>query len=178
LKIRLFTALVGSDHCSSEARDRQKRFLKALSCFSKVEVVFGYFQLRDKYCLADCRKVYKEPEEKKTDVNIAVQMIADAIAGKTDSIVLVSGDSDIQPAVEWIRKRLPKIKITGYVPSLNFEESERRSDFYGQIGVVCEFLPLDHLKDHQLPSKILLSKGGSVERPRSMEMRKQTCIAR
>ena len=165
MKIRLFTALVGPDHCFSEARDRQNRFLKALSGLAKVEVVLGYFQLREKVCLASCGKTYREPEEKKTDVNIAVHMIGDAVDGKTDSIVLVSGDSDIQPAIEWIRKRLPKIKITVYVPSLEFEESDRRSDFYRKIGVNCRFLPTDHLKDHQLPAKMVLPTGGFVERP-------------
>jgi uncharacterized LabA/DUF88 family protein len=167
LKIRLFTAMVGDDRVFHEARDRQKRFLKAISCLSKVEVVYGYFQLREKTCLASCGKVYAEPEEKKTDVNIAVSMIGDAIDGKTDSIVLVSGDSDLQPAIEWIAKRFQKIKITVYVPSLMLEASERRSDFYRRIGVACKFLPIDHLKDHQLPNKMLLSGGGSVERPSS-----------
>ena len=165
LKIRLFTALVGPDHRWSEARDRQKRFLKALSSLSKVEIVLGYFQMREKRCLATCGETYGEPEEKKTDVNIAVSMISDAVDGKTDSIVLVSGDSDIQPSIQWVRERFPKIKVTVYIPSLDFEEKERRSDFYRQINVPCKFLPIDHLKDHQLPDKMFLSGGGTVERP-------------
>lgn len=161
----MFTALVGPDHRWSEARDRQKRFLKALSSLSKVEIVLGYFQMREKRCLATCGETYGEPEEKKTDVNIAVSMISDAVDGKTDSIVLVSGDSDIQPSIQWVRERFPKIKVTVYIPSLDFEEKERRSDFYRQINVPCKFLPIDHLKDHQLPDKMFLSGGGTVERP-------------
>jgi hypothetical protein len=99
--------------------------------------------------------------------DIAVSMISDVVDAKTDSIVLVSADSDLQPSVQWIRNRFPKIKVTVYIPSLDFEEKERRSDFYRIIDVPCKFLPIDHLKDHQLPDKLFLSGGGKVERPAS-----------
>ena len=39
---------------------------------------------------------------KKTDVNIAVNLLDDALRGLTDSMVIVSGDSDLEPAVEWV----------------------------------------------------------------------------
>jgi uncharacterized LabA/DUF88 family protein len=165
ITINLFTALVGPENGFSATRNRQKRYLKALESLSKVKVTYGYFQLRDKYCLATCKDGFKEPEEKKTDVNIAVSIINDAVKNLTDSIVVVSGDSDIQPAIEWVVKNFPKIKITVYVPSSEQQESERRSDYYRRLGVVCRFLPLDKVLKHQLPKKMWLKNGETVERP-------------
>jgi hypothetical protein len=80
-------------------------------------------------------------------------------------MVIFSGDSDLEPAVQWVRTNFPKIKITVYIPALKSEEKFRRNDFYRQIGVTCNFLPLDSLLRHQFPTKLLLPNGSYVERP-------------
>jgi uncharacterized LabA/DUF88 family protein len=116
-------------------------------------------------CRADCRKSYYVPEEKKTDVNIAVHLLNDSVKQLTDSMVIVSGDSDLEPAVHWVRRNFPAIKITVYIPALRSEQEFRRNDFYRQIGVACNFLPLDSLPRHQFPSKLLLPNASFVERP-------------
>lgn len=45
------------------------------------------------------------PEEKQTDVNIALRMICDAFDGKCDQQVLVSNDSDLYPVLKELRSR-------------------------------------------------------------------------
>ena len=102
--VKFFTALVEPQKHVSPKRDRQKRFLKALGTLPKVKIILGKYQERTVTCAArDCprRLKYQVPEEKKTDVNIAVNLLEDAICGLTDSMVIVSGDSDLEPAVEW-----------------------------------------------------------------------------
>jgi hypothetical protein len=166
VKIRYFTAIVDEREQISRKRDRQKRFHKALSSLPKVEVVLGFFQDRERKCQASCKEKYKEPEEKKTDVNIAVAMIHDAIAGSADSMVVVSGDSDIQPAVAWVRQNHPKIKITVYVPALPEAYSSRRTDYYRQqLRIQCRFLPTQDISAHQFPNSVTLLDGKAVERP-------------
>ncbi len=110
--VHYFTALVDPQKHLSVSRDRQKRYLLALESCSRVKIVRGKYQMREVSCRARCRERYEVPEEKKTDVGIAVHMISDAIDGLIDRIILISGDSDLEPAVEWIRKRHPAIKIT------------------------------------------------------------------
>jgi 6-hydroxy-3-succinoylpyridine 3-monooxygenase len=163
--IKFFTSLVSPGLTICEARDRQKRLLKAFGTLAKVKIIYGNFQSRRTRCLATCREEYQAPEEKKTDVNIAISILDDVIKKKTDTVVLVSGDSDIQPAIQWVVQNFPDIKVSVYVPTLEEQRSERRSDFYRQIRVSCKFLPLDRIPYHQLPSKLLLSTGGYVERP-------------
>lgn len=60
------------------------------------------------------------PEEKKTDVNISVRMIGDCVLNATDSIVLVSADSDLVPPLEFIQRHYPKKRIKVYFPPSNF----------------------------------------------------------
>ena len=43
------------------------------------------------------RVIFDAPEEKQTDVNIAVSMIRDAALNKFDTGILVSGDTDFLP---------------------------------------------------------------------------------
>jgi len=48
-------------------------------------------------------------EEKKTDVNLALHMYRDACKGLYDRIILVSNDSDAEPALEALRADFPHI---------------------------------------------------------------------
>ena len=84
---------------------------------------------------------------------------------RADSIVLVSGDSDLEPAVEWARKNHPAIKVTVYIPTLPAQGTQRRNDFYLRIGVTCRPLPLADIPRHQFPPVIPLPNGATIRRP-------------
>lgn len=60
---------------------------------------------------------FKRPEEKQTDVNIALKMLDDAYQGAAQRFVLVTGDSDLVPAINMVRMRVPAIAVVVYVPS-------------------------------------------------------------
>ena len=126
------------------------------------------YKLRQVTCrAAACRRQlqYLAPEEKKTDVNLAVHLIDDALHARSDSVVIVSGDSDLEPAVEWFRKNHPGIKVTVCIPTLPAQSPQRRNDFYLRIGVTCRQLPLAEIPRHQFPSVITLPNGTVVQRP-------------
>jgi hypothetical protein len=55
-------------------------------------------------------------EEKKTDVNLAIRMYRDACRGLYERIILVSNDSDAEPALEAIREDFPDIMIGVVIP--------------------------------------------------------------
>jgi hypothetical protein len=55
-------------------------------------------------------------EEKKTAVNLAIQMYRDATHGYYDRIILISNDSDAEPALQAIRKDYPAISIGIVIP--------------------------------------------------------------
>ena len=166
LSVKVFSALIDPDNEASDARMRQKRYFDALRTLPKVEVILGIFQPREVTCRANgC--VYTYHEEKKTDTNIAVAMMADAFALKCQRMYVVSGDSDMQPPVEWITKNVPSIKTMVYIPALKREQGNRRLDYYRIKGlsVDCKFLPLENLGEHQLKPVVPLGGGHCAVRP-------------
>ena len=50
---------------------------------------------------------YETYEEKKTDVNIAVNIVGDAFTDSYDKAILITGDNDIAPAVLRVKKTFP-----------------------------------------------------------------------
>ena len=163
--VKYFTAIVDRKKLASERRERQELYIAALRTLPKVQVIEGVFQPKSVRCAGKCGEQYNVPEEKKTDVNIALAMVSDAIGGSVDSIVLISGDSDQEPAIQWICRNHPHIKLTVYVPVLPNERDSRRNDFYRSIGVPCNPLPLDAMPAHQLPNCVHLDKTHVAVRP-------------
>jgi hypothetical protein len=150
-----------------DAQDRQKRYFDALSTLPKVRIIYGVFQPRTVTCRSNCQNKYNIQEEKKTDVNLAVEILHDAINGVCEHIIVVSGDSDIQPAVEWVAKNKSAIKLTVFVPLLPMEYDQRRVDYYNtqNLPVDCAFLNLKGIKENQLPNFVLLGGGKKAVRP-------------
>jgi hypothetical protein len=166
--VKFFTALVDPLKHVSTRRDRQKRYMRALGTLPKVKIILGKYQERTVTCRAhDCmrRLEYQVPEEKKTDVNMAVNLLEDAFRGLTDSMVIVSGDSDLEPAVEWVRRNYPQIKITVYIPVLEDEREERRNHNYHRMGVTCKPLPLADIPRHLLPATVRVNENETITRP-------------
>jgi len=75
----------------------------------------GNFGKKTVYC-GYCLETFQIPEEKKTDVNIATHMIADCIYVECDITILVSGDSDLTPPIEFIKQHNPKHVVNVFFP--------------------------------------------------------------
>ena len=94
-------------------------------------------------------------------------MLTDAIYADVQRLCVISGDSDVQPVVEWIVKNRPGLKVTVYLPCLPNEQRNRRTDYYTTKGldVECKFLPLGNLGQLQLRTPFHLGEGKFVLRP-------------
>lgn len=58
---------------------------------------------------------YHRSREKGIDVKMAVDLIAGALDDKYDTAIVVSSDTDLVPAVDWVRKRLKRrIEYIGF----------------------------------------------------------------
>jgi hypothetical protein len=117
--IRFFSAMVGGP-----TRPNQEVYFRALETLGSVKVILGRFKNKQvkcgvTACAHSAQKWFSIPEEKRTDVNIAVSMVDDAYQDRCDHLILISGDSDLVPAVAVVRERFPKKKITVYVPTRN-----------------------------------------------------------
>jgi len=101
LAVRYFTALVRDDR---PALARQEDYLSALTANSRgtVDVILGRYQARRHAC-RQCGATWTSYEEKETDVNIAVSLVADAAAAASGLALIVSADSDLCPAIRTAR---------------------------------------------------------------------------
>ena len=79
------------------------------------EVIQGKYYDRPIDC-PNCNQRFFKPEEKRTDVNISVQLIGDCALNKVDVLNLISADSDLVPPVEFIKQYYPVKKIKIYFP--------------------------------------------------------------
>jgi len=111
------------------------------------------------------RRIFTTYEEKRTDVNIALWMLHDAQMDLCDRMVLVSGDSDLLPAITMVKDHWPKKEIIVYVPAKNASRGaalELRS-----VADKDKTLPLDLLKKSQFPASVPTGSGQMATKPSS-----------
>jgi len=107
-KIKFYTARVSATSHDPQKPVRQDTYLRALRTLPKVEIVQGYFAFpsRKIQITKDVCVVARVPEEKGTDVNLAVHMVEDGYKGLYDTAVIVSNDSDMGEALRIVSKEL------------------------------------------------------------------------
>lgn len=79
------------------------------------EVIKGNYQNKSIEC-KKCKELFTHPEEKRTDVNIATSMLLDCFKDTTDTLILVSADSDQVPTIKAIQDNFPSKNIRVYFP--------------------------------------------------------------
>lgn len=99
-------------------RSKQSAFFGAnyLLNPSKFIVINGHHTKKTINCEAACKQPFYVMEEKRTDVNIAIDILLDCIDDKVDTIVLITADSDQVPTIQKVKQRFPKIKLKVYFP--------------------------------------------------------------
>ena len=91
--------------------------------------------------------------EKKTDVNLASDMIAGAWTNAYDQAVLCSNDSDLEGALATIRKHHPKIRL-GLVAPIRGDDHRKISKDLSVYADWAKILSPVHLANAQLPERI------------------------
>ena len=138
-------------------RNRHKRLISA-NQFYGVQVIFGKFRYTTKRC-RKCRKEYHTYEEKRTDVNIAVHLLKNAQEDNYDKAVLVSGDSDIIPAIEAVKQTFPEKELSLVIPIGG--KARELTNFVGSSKQMKEI----HLRTSQLPGTVTLQNGVALQKP-------------
>jgi len=161
--VKYFTAKM-----DGEKGTRQQVYLNALQTLSKVEVIAGWYKKKTIRChVRNCgftgKKEFPSWEEKRTDVNIAIHILDDAYRDLSDKIVVVSGDSDLVPALLMVRERFPNKVIIVYVPASN--EIRGAAVQIRSAADKNSTLPTDLFAKCQLPSKVDDGAGGFFIKP-------------
>ena len=123
-----------------------------------VDVIFGRFRRVTKSC-RQCKKKYRTFEEKRTDVNIAIHLLTNAYKDNYDKAVLISGDSDIIPAVEAVKQAFSEKEISLVIPV-----GGKAHELAQVIGSSVRMKEV-HLRTSQLPNTVTLKNGVILQRP-------------
>lgn len=140
--VRYFTSHIKGD---LDKHNRQNTYLCALETQigKKIKIHYGSYQLFKSQCnnckakplyCKQCGCEYKKPNEKKTDVNIATSMLVDCFDGRTDAIILISGDSDYTAPLDEIGRHFQNIlRIIAFPPQRKNGKLYNHCDEYYSI---------------------------------------------
>jgi uncharacterized LabA/DUF88 family protein len=105
-------------------------------------------------------------EEKETDVNIAIQLLEQALKDTYDIAMIISGDSDLLPALRAVKRNYPD-KTFGVIipPGREAELLKKEADFHRKIK-------FKHLESSRLPEAIKLVDGKTLVCPEKWQIKK------
>lgn len=125
-----------------------------------VSVVYGQFKKKDKFCRL-CHRKFQTFEEKQTDVNIALELFRLAYLDKYDRAVIVSGDTDLIPAIKTVHATFPQKQIGVMIPiGKASEDLVKQADFRHKMRE-------HHLSSSRFPNSILLPDHSTLDCPMS-----------
>lgn len=116
----------------------------------------GQFKEKPRKCMS-CGAKWKGHEEKETDVQIAVHMVADAMRGDVDRVIVITADTDIGPAIKMIAANVPKCEVFVATPP-------GRLGFCRSLNPKLEITP-GRLAKCLLPESVQTGPNKSVQRP-------------
>ena len=156
--IKYFTALVSSTPSDPHKCRRQNAYLEALGTLQGVQILYGHYLEKSVKCF-QCGGCWVDHEEKKTDVNIAVEMLTDAYEDRFDTALLISGDSDLADLIRIIRSRFPqKWVVVAFPPA-------RHSDDLLKVANRAFTIGRKKLADSQFPDAVPKAEGYVLQRP-------------
>ena len=153
--VRYFTTRVKNNPGASQ---RQGTFIDALEARGGIKIDYGHFLSKKTKCHS-CGNEWTSSEEKKTDVNIAIRLLEDAHDGRFDTAIVVSGDSDLAPAIQSILSRTPKKRVVvAFPPKRHSSELQRVASGHFKI-------PRKSILSNHLPAVVTTPSGRPLKAP-------------
>ncbi|GAA1733082.1 NYN domain-containing protein [Microbacterium paludicola] len=157
VQVKYFTAIVLNE---PEAQARQDRYLEALSSLypGRLTIIKGEFKPKLRRCRA-CGAEWTTYEEKQTDVNIAVHVVADVAARRADSFMLITADTDIIPAVKMAWGLNAEANIFAQFPP------HRGSTALRRMMPSSRKITQARIREALLPAEVITHSGARFRRP-------------
>lgn len=165
IQARYYTAPVLGRMCDSpESPQRQRRYLQALRKMypEQIAIIEGKILATTPFQRL-VKSIAEAPElqmvqvydfnEKKTDVNLAADLIAGAWTGAYDQAVVCSNDTDLEAALATVRQHHPGIRL-GVVAPIPGDDHRRISTDLSRHAHWSKPLSPVHLRNAQLPDRI------------------------
>jgi len=156
--VHYFTARIRANGHNVDDMRRQSLYIEALQTLPDTTLHFGHYLDKPRQCRL-CGAQWMDYEEKMTDVNIAVQMLADAFDDRFDTALIISADSDLTTPVSKVRQRFPaKRVVIAEPPGRHSTALCNNASGYFTIGEA-------KLRASQLPDQVQRADGFVLLRP-------------
>lgn len=154
---KYFTARISGP---AEKAKRQGTYIEAIQTLQDVSIYFGQYQTSPRTC-RNCGFTYEAPQEKMTDVNIAVELLTDAFQDAFDTAIVISADSDLVGPVAAVKRLFPAKRVIVACPPGRFSTSLSRA--------ANAFLKIGHgsIEKSQFSDEVRTSTGFMLRRPDS-----------
>ena len=120
-----------------------------------INIVLGNFKKKTKY-IPNIKYNYEYHEEKETDVNIAINLVRDACRNNCDKAEILSGDSDLVPAISMAKTENPKLEIVIVIPpNVKAESLKEKADYTLKLSNI-------KLEDFLFTKKITLKNNQKI----------------
>jgi uncharacterized LabA/DUF88 family protein len=150
--VKYFTSRISFSPSDPNRVRRQNAFLEATATLPRTSLFFGHYLSKPVQC-RKCGATWVKQEEKMTDVNIALELLADAQEDRYDVALLVSADSDLTGPVVKVRTLFPRKRvIVAFPPDRVSERLKREANGWINIGA-------DSIRQNQLPDPVAKPDG-------------------
>ena len=168
--VKYFTACTLTYPHDEAAVERQNIYLQAILTLADVKVINGFFKKNKvlmpvyeescKKCNVPCDGFVRvmRLEEKRSDVNLAVEMMVDVALSDVDCLVVITGDADQVGTIEAARWRFNKTVVV-------FNPQKSVSDHLKRAASYYKNIPRDLPARCQLPDVVPLTNGRFIHRP-------------
>lgn len=153
-----FTARIRLAANNHDDKQRQDDYLDALATRTNLHVHHGHY-LRKTITCRKCSAQWWDYEEKMTDVNIAVQLLADAFDDHFDTALIISADSDLTTPVKLVRNRFPRKRVIVAQPP------GRNSVELAKAATAAFTISKTKVRRNQLPDTVQTNAGIVLQRP-------------
>ncbi|MFO7932506.1 MAG: NYN domain-containing protein [Bacteroidales bacterium] len=146
------------NHFDPDKVNRHNDYIKCLED-TGIKVHYGRFKKKYIFC-QNCQRRFVKYEEKETDVAIGVTLLDIAMSDRADLLILVTGDTDIAPAVRICLNRFPDLPI-GFC----FPYKRKREELAALATARCITMKARTYSHHLFPNPFILQNGILVNKP-------------
>jgi hypothetical protein len=154
---RIYYFSAAPTHRSEGKQERHTLYVRCLRG-TGVNVELARFKRKDVYC-PRCNSYFVAHEEKETDVAIAARLFEVCQSEEAETVVLMTGDTDLAPAVRTCKRLYPSTLIF-----FAFPYRRTNSELVG-IAPESFSIKLRSYLRHQFPDPLVLRDGTSVSKP-------------
>jgi len=159
-RIYYFSAL--AEHLQSTDPGKITRHLKYIDCLKStgIAVELGRFKPRSVWCDKCSSKLIRH-EEKETDVAISIKLFEIFMKNECETAVLVTGDTDLAPAIRSVKRLFPDKTICSLFPY------KRKNYELSQLVHNSFKIRKERYVQHQFPDPVILQDGRKISKPTS-----------